>query len=50
VNRLVGAAHVLKLALGFECWHNMFGKDASRVPGANQSTPVVALADRLPLG
>jgi uncharacterized iron-regulated membrane protein len=41
---------VLELAVGFEYWHNMFGKDANRVPGAKQLTPVFSLAVHLPLG
>jgi len=41
---------VLELGVGFEYWHNMFGKDADRVPGADQLTPVFALAIHLPLG
>ncbi len=41
---------VLELGIGFEYWHNMFGKDADRVPGANQFTPLVSLAVHLPLG
>jgi hypothetical protein len=43
-------SHVLEIAVGFEYWHNMFGKDASRVPGADQITPVFSLAVHLPLG
>ena len=35
---------VLELGVGFEYWHNMFDKDADRVPGAKQLTPVFALA------
>jgi hypothetical protein len=34
---------VLELGFGVEHWHNMFGKDARTVPGANQTTPVVSL-------
>ena len=41
---------VLELGVGFEYWHNMFGKAADRVPGAKQLTPVFALAVHLPLG
>jgi len=43
-------SRVLELGAGFEYWHNMFGKDASRVPGADQLTPVFTLAVHLPLG
>jgi hypothetical protein len=43
-------AHVLELGVGFEYWHNMFGKDARKVPGADQFTPVFSLAVHLPLG
>ena len=45
-----GKPHVLELGVGFEYWHNMFGKDAERVPGAKQLTPVFSLAVHLPLG
>jgi hypothetical protein len=49
VSRLVGQkGHVLELGVGFEYWHNMFGKDADRVPGARQLTPVFTLAVHLP--
>jgi nucleoside-specific outer membrane channel protein Tsx len=41
---------VLELGVGFEYWRNMFGKDADKVPGAEQFTPVFALAVHLPLG
>jgi hypothetical protein len=51
ISPLVGRqAHVLELGVGFEYWHNMFGKDADRVPGADQFTPVFSLAVHLPLG
>lgn len=43
-------AHVLELGVGFQYYHNMFGKDASRVPGADEFTPVFSLAVHLPLG
>ncbi len=43
-------AHVLELGVGFQYFHNMFGKDASRVPGADEFTPVLSLAVHLPLG
>jgi hypothetical protein len=43
-------AHVLELGVGFQYYHNMFGKDADRVPGADEFTPVFALAVHLPLG
>ncbi len=43
-------SQVLELGIGFEYWHNMFGKDADKVPGAQQLTPVFALAVHLPLG
>jgi hypothetical protein len=43
-------AHVLELGVGFQYFHNMFGKDASRVPGADEFTPVFTLAVHLPLG
>jgi hypothetical protein len=41
---------LLELGVGFEYWRNMFGKDADTVPGAEQLTPVFALAVHLPLG
>jgi hypothetical protein len=41
---------VLELGIGFEYWHNMFGKNAARVPGADQLTPMFSLAVHLPLG
>jgi uncharacterized iron-regulated membrane protein len=47
---VAGKAHVVELGVGFEYWHNMFGKDAARVPGAKQFTPVVTLAAHLPIG
>jgi hypothetical protein len=51
ISRVVGRqAHVLELGVGFEYWHNIFGKDADRVPGAKQFTPVFTLAVHLPLG
>jgi nucleoside-specific outer membrane channel protein Tsx len=51
ISSVVGQqAHVLELGVGFEYWHNMFGKDADRVPGARQFTPVFTLAVHLPLG
>jgi hypothetical protein len=34
---------VLQLGVGFEYWYNMFGKDAAKVPGARQFTPMVTL-------
>jgi hypothetical protein len=43
-------SHVLELGVGFEYWHNVFGKDATRVRGADQFTPVFTLAVHLPLG
>jgi hypothetical protein len=43
-------ARVLELGVGLEYWHNMFGKDADRVPGAEQLTPVFSLVVHLPLG
>ena len=51
ISRVVGQqARVLELGVGFEYWHNIFGKDADRVPGAKQFTPVFTLAVHLPLG
>jgi hypothetical protein len=51
VSPLIGLeSRVLELGIGFEYWHNMFGKDADEVPGAEQFTPVFALAVHLPLG
>lgn len=44
------SAHVLELGVGFQYFHSMFGKDASRVPGADEFTPVLSLAVHLPLG
>jgi len=45
-----GKARVAELGVGFEYWHNIFGKDADKVPGAKQFTPVVTLTVHLPLG
>jgi len=51
ISNLVGSgSRVLELGIGFEYWHNMFGKDAVKVPGAKQFTPVVTLTVHLPLG
>jgi hypothetical protein len=51
ISRVVGArARVLEVGVGFEYWHNMFGKSADRVPGAKQFTPVFTVAVHLPLG
>ena len=51
VSPVVGRqSHVLELGVGFEYWHNMFGKDAERVPGAKQFTAVFILTAHLPLG
>jgi hypothetical protein len=50
VSRFVDArGRVLEVGVGFEYWHNMFGKDAAKVPGAKQLTPVVTVAAHLPL-
>ena len=50
ISRVIGQqARVLELGVGFEYWHNMFGKDAEHVPGAKQFTPVFTLAVHLPL-
>jgi hypothetical protein len=45
---LVGRSRV-ELGVGLEYWHNIFGKDADAVPGADQLTPVLTLAVHLPL-
>jgi hypothetical protein len=51
VSRVVGQhARVIELGVGFEYWHNMFGKNADKVPGATQLTPVFTLAVHLPMG
>lgn len=51
ISRVVGQrARVLEIGVGFEYWHNMFGKDADRVPGAKQLTPVFTVTAHLPLG
>lgn len=51
ISPIVGAkARVLELGAGFEYWHNMFGKNDDKVPGATQFTPVFTLAVHLPLG
>jgi hypothetical protein len=51
VSPVIGlTSQVLELGVGFEYWHNMFGKDADKVPGADQLTPVFTLAVHLPLG
>ena len=51
VSPVVGQrAHLLEVGVGFEYWHNVFGKDASRVPGAKQLTPVFMAVAHLPLG
>lgn len=39
---------MVELGVGFEYWHNMFGKDASKVPGAKQFTPAVSLTVYVP--
>ena len=41
---------MLEVGVGFGPWHNIFGKDSARVPGAKQFTPVVSLTVHLPLG
>ena len=51
ISRIVGArARLLEAGVGFEYWHNLFGKNADKVPGAKQFTPVFTLAVHLPLG
>jgi hypothetical protein len=51
VGSLVGrAANVVELGIGFQYYHNMFGKDADKVPGAKEFTPGFSLAVHLPLG
>jgi hypothetical protein len=51
VSPVLGASgRVIEIGIGFEYWHNLFGKDAARVPGARQFTPVVTLVAHLPLG
>jgi hypothetical protein len=51
VSPLLGVkSKVLELGVGVDYWHNMFGKDANKVPGADQLTPVFTLAVHLPLG
>lgn len=45
-----GRLRVAELGVGFEYWHNTFGKDADKVPGAKQFTPVVTLTVHLPVG
>jgi hypothetical protein len=51
VSPLVGLkSRVLEIGVGFEYWHNMFGKDAAAVPGAKQFTPVFSISAHLPLG
>jgi nucleoside-specific outer membrane channel protein Tsx len=51
ISRVVGRqARVLEVGVGFQYWHNMFGKDADRVPGAKEFTPVLTLTVHLPLG
>ena len=42
-------AGVLELGAGVEYWHNMFGKNADKVPGARQLTPIVSLVVHLPM-
>ena len=50
-SRLLGLdREVLEAGVGFEFWHNMFGKDADLVPGANQMTPIFTLTVHLPMG
>jgi hypothetical protein len=44
------SSNVMELGVGFQYFHNMFGKDADRVPGAKELTPVFSLAVHLPLG
>ena len=49
ISRVVGRqARVLEVGVGFHYWHNMFGKDADKVPGAKEFTPVFTLAVHLP--
>ncbi len=51
VGHLLGqGARVLEVGVGFQYWHNMFGKNANRVPGAKELTPVASLTVHLPLG
>ena len=51
VSPIVGQrTRVLEVAIGFEYWHNMFGKNADTVPGARQLTLVFGVAAHLPLG
>jgi hypothetical protein len=51
VGSVIGKSpNVLELGVGFQYFHNMFGKDADRVPGAKELTPAFTLAVHLPLG
>jgi len=51
ISRIFGQnSHVLEAGLGFQYWHNMFGKSADVVPGAREFTPVFSLTVHLPLG
>jgi hypothetical protein len=45
-----GRARLLEAGVGIEYWHNMFGKDADKVPGAKQCTAVFLLTVHLPMG
>lgn len=40
--------NVLALGIAAEYWHNLYGVDADRIPGARQLTPVVSLTVHLP--
>lgn len=47
---VAGKSRLLELGVGIDYWHNLFGKDADKVAGADQLTPVFVLALHLPIG
>lgn len=51
LGRVLGRGRqVLEAGIGVEYWHNVYGKPAGVVPGAEQLTPIFALTVRLPTG
>ncbi len=51
ISRVLGCERqVLEAGIGVEEWHNVYGKRAGVVPGAEQVTPIFALTVRLPTG
>lgn len=51
ISRVFGQKErVVEVGIGFQYFHNMFGKSAETVPGAKELTPIFALAVHLPMG